>query len=696
MPCFDKPSSRREQVPIKDLFELHNFTAGTAFRPENKAQLVHAVAASAKGSRSLRALGSVWALSEAALADNVVVTELLNRHVSRPFPPGGAGLPPHRLRDGGGDFLGRALAGKLAGKLRSAGRHFVHVEAGVTIRALLQDLKASGLALRTMGSAGGQSLAGALSTGTHGADVDVLPFVEWIRAVHLVGAGGQEWWITSEQSPFANEELLKLEGWCEEARVVANDDAFNAVRVAVGRMGVVYSMIFEVEPAYSLIEVNFEDTWQDVSAGLQAGMQGLRVGKRAGIFDAPLSGLEDGWFRSEMLSRTKTTGHHDDLEYVPGPRRRATPPPAPAVKERYRKMLGSAPLAALAGLADELRGRPPSVLFSINIALNLIRPTQCWVSRRWRTSSDQLVRDTRVKQKKEGERDALLDAVTKNPRAPRQIVPALRDRLRPHLLNRILGPVFKPKKLARLNWFMDHEIPNIAEKSATSGEALVLILHRLMIDDVIGEDSRADIISAVSEVIASAGFDHLVRAGLMSDVADTHNYDLDGAESRNAAEFFFDAASPVYLDFIEHVIRLAQSGPPIMGIVGIRFMPRATALLAMQRYPRTVSVEVGTGRSRLVEIYKDFWDGVHKAASDRGAIAHWGLQLRQSAPEIEARYGNDLVMWRRMLGELSIDQPSTFSTHFSRERGLEPTAATGVFDEDAVEEFLTAFEAAAG
>src|SRR5262249_19481336 len=154
-----------------------------------------------------------------------------------------------------------------------------------------------------------------------------------------------------------------------------------------------------------------------------------------------------------------------------------------------------------------------------------------------------------------------------------------------------------------------------------------------------------------------------------------------------------------YLAFLDYVIRLALRGPPIMGIVGIRFMPRATALLAMQRHEHTVSLEVGMGRHRAVEIYKDFWDSVHKAASDYGATANGGQEIRQPAAEIAARCGKDLVTSRRMLAELSIDQPSTFSTVFSRRHGLESdatTVATGVFDEDAVEQFLAAFEAAAG
>ena len=115
----------------------------------------------------------------------------------------------------------------------------------------------------------------------------------------------------------------------------------------------------------------------------------------------------------------------------------------------------------------------------------------------------------------------------------------------------------------------------------------------------------------------------------------------------------------------------------------------------MQRFPMTVSVEVATARSRLKDVYGTFWTQLHQAANRRQAIPHWGQEFRQSAPDIEAHYGQDLLTWRRMLAELSIDGPSTFSTTFSQETGLEPKGApaTGIFDSDSVDQFLAGLAA---
>jgi hypothetical protein len=49
-----------------------------------------------------------------------------------------------------------------------------------------------GLVLETMGGSSGQTLAGAISTGTHGGDIFMGPLADCVLAIHLVGAGGTQ------------------------------------------------------------------------------------------------------------------------------------------------------------------------------------------------------------------------------------------------------------------------------------------------------------------------------------------------------------------------------------------------------------------------------------------------------------------------------------------------------------------------
>jgi D-arabinono-1,4-lactone oxidase len=682
MACPSKQITSVRGAEVTDLLALHPFRAGVEFQPANKAELVAAVTRSAQAGRSLRALGSNWSLSEAGVAADVLRTDKLEFHLSQPYAPGSRPLTSSRLRGGVNDFLMRVCAGDE----RALGRYFVHVEAGIKIRKLLLDLKGCGLAVPTMGAGGGQSLAGALATGTHGADFQVPPLVEWVRVIHLVGPGGQEWWITPEVSLFATERVLNLQDWCDDARIVANDHAFNAVRVGVGRMGVIYSMILEVVPAYSLIEVNLEHKWGEIRAQLD----GSRVSAAdvSGVFDARLRDLESGWFRSEMLGRTEVTSPHGTFRYAGGPNRHVEPPDSPQKQTLYREMLKS---LKLDGLADDLRGSQVKKLHHINIVLNLARPDQCWITRRWSVPGP--VRSVGLER---GEQDPILKAVIDNKTNPAGIVKALQDKVTPKgfwgALILSLGRILHAAEALRFDQFRDEDIPRIANQSATSGEALFLVMYKLATDEVLGKKAKEKVIEAVSALI---GAFKLVRAGLSTDVIDTHNYDLDGAQSGNSAEYFFDASSHEFLGFIDAVVALCNARSPVLGYMGIRFTPRSTALIAMQRFALTVSVEVATARARQDDVYVKFWNEIHRAANERGAIPHWGQQFRQPARAIASHYGDDLLEWRRMLAEVSIDAPNTFSTPFSRANGLEPTEATGIFDAESLDQFLAGLEAAA-
>ncbi len=56
----------------------------------------------------------------------------------------------------------------------------------MTINVVNRELSAKGLALQTSGASDGQTFAGAIATGTHGADMKVGALHDTVLAVHLV------------------------------------------------------------------------------------------------------------------------------------------------------------------------------------------------------------------------------------------------------------------------------------------------------------------------------------------------------------------------------------------------------------------------------------------------------------------------------------------------------------------------------
>jgi len=328
---------------------------------------------------------------------------------------------------------------------------------------------------------------------------------------------------------------------------------------------------------------------------------------------------------------------------------------------------------------------------------SLCEPDRCWIRRRWRR--DIPVRGLAVAPKGD---DELVSALKANKSNPPGIVDALKNQLEIDPILNFLGWLTHNPRKQRLDWYLDSEIAHIAEQQAqqgaTSGETLFLVLYRIATDPVL--EVGEDVAQAVSRAISGA-FSPLVRAGpasgtLHKNILDAHDYGLDGAQAGDSAEFHFDALSTGYLDFIEDVIALTRQHFPVFGYIGIRFTPAATALIAMQQFPLTVSVEVATPRTRLVDVYGNFWNGVHGSASARAGIPHWGQAMRQTATELEARYGARLIKWRTALADLSAGAPGVFSTAFSRDKGLEPFGAGGGTDDDAIDQFMLGLEAGVG
>ena len=551
-----------------------------------------------------------------------------------------------------------------------------------------------------MGDGAGQSLAGAISTGTHGGDLRVPPLVEWVRAVHLVSATGREIWVTAGDSAFSAAALVtQLPDWCPDARFISDDDTFAAVRLGAGRMGAVYALVLEVVEQYTLIESNFEYRWPELGVQLAVSRLGAD-GVATGVFDAPLRDLDAGFFRTEVLRRTyfPAIAHEAKFIYERGPERWPNVPAYfDAHPDVYARLLAD---LKLGGLADDLRGGPVMPLHHVNIAISLAEPWRCWVRRRWQRAPP-----VRMHEVAPDADDALIAAVKANKTNPPGVVDALKERLELGPIVNFLGWATHDPRKPRLDWYLDQEIAHIAAQhqaiGATSGETLFLVLHRIATDSVL--EAGEDVARAVSEVIGG-GFAKLARAGPASggphaNMLDAHDYGLDGAQCGNSGEFHFDAAGGAYLAFIGDAIRLArqQDGNGLVfGYIGIRFTPAASALLAMQKYPLTASVEVATARSRVDDVYAGFWSALHDAARARQGIPHWGQQFRHTAGELEALYGARLRRWRAALADVCHGAPEVFSTAFSRDKGLEPLGAGGATDDDAIDIFLAGLAAGGG
>jgi FAD-linked oxidoreductase len=169
-------------------------------RPGSRDELCGAVAAAAAAGRRVSVAGSGHSFTEAAISEGTMI----------------------RIE---------ALAGVLDAD-RSSG--LVRVAAGTVLADLNEELARLGLAMENLGDIDRQTLAGAISTGTHGTGARLRNLSAQVEAIELVLADGSVRELTRDTEP----ELLR------------------AARVGVGALGAISALTLRCVPAFTLTRVD--------------------------------------------------------------------------------------------------------------------------------------------------------------------------------------------------------------------------------------------------------------------------------------------------------------------------------------------------------------------------------------------------------------------------------------------------------
>ena len=201
-----------------------------------------------------------------------------------------------------------------------------HVEAGITMADLQQmlDHQNPRLALRATGGSPGATLAGVLSTATHGGEFKWPLLVDCVRAVHLVGPGGLQWWIEGTL-PVADPTLLASRypgiefiggGWSAIPGLNAQD-VLEAVTTSMGTTGVIYSVVLEVFPQFGVRQIVHPSSWSILLAAAATSETALRTGS-ASANQAVLKALFDGTTNGTGIPESENV--YVDLAINPVPR----------------------------------------------------------------------------------------------------------------------------------------------------------------------------------------------------------------------------------------------------------------------------------------------------------------------------------------------------------------------------------------
>jgi hypothetical protein len=213
------------------------------YEPRSIDEVVAIVRAAEAAGVTTRAVGSGHSWSDVALTDGYLMETKGIARVPAPEP----------------DFLAPAWRERIV----------VRAEGGIRIKELNAWLDRNGLALKQMGGYDHQTVAGVISTSTHGSGVGFGPLNDFAHSLDMVVSEGRVLRIERADGPTDRAAYEAHHG--DRRTLVQDDDVYDAVNVGMGCMGVICTALIEVEPKFWLREVRELHPWSKVKADLRDG-----------------------------------------------------------------------------------------------------------------------------------------------------------------------------------------------------------------------------------------------------------------------------------------------------------------------------------------------------------------------------------------------------------------------------------------
>lgn len=214
--------------PLRRLVDVWNGDASRSTLTgygETTAALQRLIGESLAVAEQVRGLGGTWSFSKAAVSEGTLVnTKPLNYKF--------------HLSDS-------ALSARFTGRRD----HLYFVQCGNSVAELNWYLFDEGRSLPTTGASNGQTIAGALSTNTHGAALDFGSVPDFVVALHLVVSPDRHVWLERASNPVVQDSRLPDR---IDAEVIRDDALFDAALVGFGSFGLLHGVVIEAMGKYFL------------------------------------------------------------------------------------------------------------------------------------------------------------------------------------------------------------------------------------------------------------------------------------------------------------------------------------------------------------------------------------------------------------------------------------------------------------
>jgi hypothetical protein len=178
----------------------------------------------------LRSYGGKWSLSDVAICNDSI-------HDSKPLT-----------------FWGTVGENSISGKPlfnddpKPLSERLLYFQSGSQVNQINNVLENKGLCLPTTGASNGQTIAGAVSTGTHGSALKIGAMQDSIRAIHIVTNETEHYIIQPSSDPIIKKSFSDVFG----AKLINDDKLFYSCLVSFGSFGVIIGLITEVVSLFML------------------------------------------------------------------------------------------------------------------------------------------------------------------------------------------------------------------------------------------------------------------------------------------------------------------------------------------------------------------------------------------------------------------------------------------------------------
>ncbi len=229
-------------------------------------------------------------------------------------------------------------------------RNVVLAQAGMQIAELNAYLEqiprndADRRAIQAAGIGNGQTVAGAVSGNTNGAQITYGAMPDFVAGLHIATGGGQTLWIERKSKPVLNDAFVAKIG----ARLIRDDDIFNAAMVSFGTFGIIAAVAVETAPIYQLefppiVDISYVD--------LKKKLEGFAAAPPPNLYHYEF--IFDPYSRTQMAMEASAP----KVPYQPGV-------PTPKPRWIIRDKSGFAPGINILGIVGLLRSFVPPGLIT--------------------------------------------------------------------------------------------------------------------------------------------------------------------------------------------------------------------------------------------------------------------------------------------------------------------------------------------